>query len=120
MLVPCGMEKSTKPPKCRQKCKNPPDCHHESRQPHSCHFGPCPPCKQICQEKMACGHICPKPCHDQVVVKVQDKKAKTPWENKGIHSCGISWQLINLILMKGNFSKYKFFFVQYFIVTMVS
>ena len=34
---------------------------------------------------MACGHICPKPCHDQVLVKVQDtKKASTPWENKGI------------------------------------
>ena len=84
-LVPCGMEKSTKPPKCKQKCKNPPDCHHESRSPHSCHFGPCQPCKQICQNKMACGHSCPKPCHDQVLVKVQDnKKATTPWENKGI------------------------------------
>ena len=84
-LVPCGMEKSTKPPKCKQKCKNPPDCHHESRSPHSCHFGPCQPCKQICQKTMACGHVCPKPCHDQVLVKVQDnKKATTPWENKGI------------------------------------
>jgi len=85
-LVPCGMEKSTKPPKCKQKCKNPPDCHHESRSPHSCHFGPCQPCKQICQKKMACGHVCPKPCHDQVLVKVQDnKKATTPWENKEFH-----------------------------------
>ena len=84
ILVPCGMEKVTKPPKCRQKCKIPPDCHHESRTPHACHFGTCPGCKQICQQKMSCGHICPEPCHDQVLVKIiENKKAATPWENKG-------------------------------------
>ena len=36
-LVPCGMERVTKPPKCRIKCKEPPNCHHPSRAQHSCH-----------------------------------------------------------------------------------
>ena len=54
------MEKSSKPPKCRQKCKIPTDCHHENRTPHACHFGNCPACRQICQEKLSCGHICPQ------------------------------------------------------------
>ena len=82
-LVPCGMKKVTKPPKCKLKCQKPPDCHHPSRIPHNCHFGPCPPCKQICGIKMACGHVCPKPCHDQVLVKIEAKKAATPWESQG-------------------------------------
>ena len=60
ILVPCGMEKTTKPPKCRQKCKIPSDCHHERRTPHACHFGACPPCRQVCEEKLSCGHICPQ------------------------------------------------------------
>ncbi len=34
LLVPCGREKVTPPPKCRQRCQNPPDCHHEQREPH--------------------------------------------------------------------------------------
>ena len=47
ILVPCGMKKATKPPKCRLKCQKPTDCHHENRIQHNCHFGPCPPCNQV-------------------------------------------------------------------------
>ena len=47
ITVPCGKEKSIKPPKCRERCANPPDCHHEARESHNCHFGECPPCKQV-------------------------------------------------------------------------
>ena len=47
ITVPCGKEKSIKPPKCRERCANPPDCHHEAREAHNCHFGECPPCKQV-------------------------------------------------------------------------
>ena len=32
---------------------------------------------------MTCGHVCPKPCHDQVLVKIEAKKAATPWESQG-------------------------------------
>ena len=38
---------------------------------------------QICDQKMPCGHICPQPCHDQVLVKIEAKKAATPWEAQG-------------------------------------
>jgi len=83
-LVPCGMEKSTKPPKCKAKCEAPPECHHENRIPHNCHFGPCPPCKQVCDKPLSgCGHRCPVACHDNVEVKVEvegSMKAATPWE----------------------------------------
>lgn len=84
VLVHCGMEKTTKPPKCRQKCHKPSDCHHDKQLPHSCHFGRCPPCKQACLKVMKCGHSCPVTCHDQVLVKIDDtKKASTPWEDTG-------------------------------------
>ena len=83
-LVPCGMERSTKPPRCRNKCKAPTDCHHASRVTHSCHFGPCPGCRQVCEKSLKCGHNCLSPCHDNVKVKVEDtparKAAATPWE----------------------------------------
>ena len=82
-LVPCGMERVTKPPKCRIKCKEPPNCHHPSRAPHSCHFGTCPPCRQICDKELKCGHKCQANCHDNVKVKVEEdpgKKAATPLE----------------------------------------
>ena len=32
---------------------------------------------------MACGHICPVACHDQVLVKIEANKAATPWEAQG-------------------------------------
>lgn len=85
LLVPCGLEKATKPPKCKQKCRNSSDCHHPKRTSHACHFGACPTCKQICGETMSCGHTCPVPCHDQVLMKVDQNngKVKAPWENKG-------------------------------------
>lgn len=84
ILVPCGMERTAKPPKCRMRCQTPPDCHHPSRQPHPCHFGPCPTCKQLCNVAMKCGHNCPVACHDQVLVKVEEsKKAAGPWEVTG-------------------------------------
>lgn len=84
ILVPCGMERSTKPPRCKLKCKTPPNCHHRARIPHACHFGICPSCKQICNEQMKCGHSCPNICHDQVLVKIQEaKKAAGPWEVQG-------------------------------------
>lgn len=84
ILVPCGREKVTHPPKCRQKCQAPSNCHHPARTPHNCHFGNCPPCKQPCGQTMACQHICPAPCHDQVKVKINPgKKAAVPWEETG-------------------------------------
>ena len=86
VLVPCGMERVTKPPKCRMKCKSSSNCHHPSRVSHSCHFGPCPTCRQTCDKQLKCGHHCLAPCHDNVKVKVEDdpnkKTAATPWELK--------------------------------------
>ena len=84
VLVPCGLERSTKPPQCKSKCRASSDCHHAQRVPHSCHFGACPPCKQPCQLELGCGHRCPTPCHDNVKVNVEsNKKAATPWEAGG-------------------------------------
>ncbi len=34
LLVPCGREKATQPPRCRQKCEKPTECHHEKREAH--------------------------------------------------------------------------------------
>uniref|UniRef100_A0A8C1VL09 Nuclear transcription factor, X-box binding-like 1 n=1 Tax=Cyprinus carpio TaxID=7962 RepID=A0A8C1VL09_CYPCA len=80
--VPCGREKSTKPPRCKELCRKPPSCHHSSQEQHRCHFGPCPPCKQPCQRPLAgCVHLCPAPCHDQVLVKATDRALLAgPWE----------------------------------------
>ncbi len=30
--VPCGMESSVEPPKCRKACRIPPSCHHQRRK----------------------------------------------------------------------------------------
>ncbi|KAK1803743.1 hypothetical protein P4O66_020762, partial [Electrophorus voltai] len=82
LSVPCGREKSTKPPRCRELCSKPPSCHHSSREHHRCHFGPCPPCKQECQLPLpACTHLCPQPCHDQVLLKAHPQgQLAGPWE----------------------------------------
>uniref|UniRef100_A0A8C5DGY7 NF-X1-type zinc finger protein NFXL1-like n=1 Tax=Gouania willdenowi TaxID=441366 RepID=A0A8C5DGY7_GOUWI len=54
LSVPCGREKITKPPRCKEPCRSPPSCHHLSRVPHRCHHpGPCPPCTQPCLVQLA-------------------------------------------------------------------
>eukprot|EP01114_Cavostelium_apophysatum_P002131 TRINITY_DN11856_c0_g2_i1.p1 TRINITY_DN11856_c0_g2~~TRINITY_DN11856_c0_g2_i1.p1 ORF type:complete len:467 (-),score=63.05 TRINITY_DN11856_c0_g2_i1:30-1430(-) len=68
--VPCGVERKTPPPRCVQLCAIPSLCHHPTRVPHFCHFGPCPPCKEICNcDSKDCNeagekHSCPLLCHD--------------------------------------------------------
>ncbi|KAF7248186.1 NF-X1-type zinc finger protein NFXL1 [Varanus komodoensis] len=70
LKVPCGRERTTKPPRCKELCRQPPTCHHPCREKHSCHFGPCPPCRQPCKKILEnCGHFCPASCHDEALVK---------------------------------------------------
>ncbi|KAG1690698.1 NF-X1-type zinc finger protein NFXL1 [Nymphon striatum] len=81
--VPCGREKSTKPPRCRKPCIAKPDCHHPFRTPHPCHFGDCPPCKLICLQNLRnCNHTCPAKCHSAILTKINDANQKRagPWE----------------------------------------
>lgn len=82
LSVPCGRERTTKPPKCKEFCSNPPTCHHNIRERHRCHFGPCPSCRQSCQKVLqACGHLCPAPCHDEALVKQTSlPQPAGPWE----------------------------------------
>lgn len=81
LSVPCGRKNQVKPPKCSLWCQALPECHHEKRELHKCHFGNCPPCKQICENSRPnCPHLCPAPCHDAVMVKVERAKASAPWE----------------------------------------
>uniref|UniRef100_A0A3Q2EC04 Nuclear transcription factor, X-box binding-like 1 n=1 Tax=Cyprinodon variegatus TaxID=28743 RepID=A0A3Q2EC04_CYPVA len=81
LVVPCGRERSTKPPRCKEPCRSPPSCHHPTREPHRCHPGPCPPCKQLCSLPLpACSHTCPQPCHDLVLVRSQQVQLAGPWE----------------------------------------
>uniref|UniRef100_A0A8C7J6Z6 Nuclear transcription factor, X-box binding like 1 n=1 Tax=Oncorhynchus kisutch TaxID=8019 RepID=A0A8C7J6Z6_ONCKI len=82
LTVPCGRERSTKPPRCKELCRSPPSCHHPSRETHRCHPGPCPPCRQACLLALKrCQHPCPQPCHDQVMVKTSDRVSVSgPWE----------------------------------------
>ncbi|XP_069833688.1 NF-X1-type zinc finger protein NFXL1 isoform X1 [Dendropsophus ebraccatus] len=82
LTVPCGRERSTKPPRCKELCSRPSTCHHEAREKHRCHFGPCPPCRQICQKTLQkCGHLCPAPCHDEALVKQKGlPQPAGPWE----------------------------------------
>nr|XP_045609322.1 NF-X1-type zinc finger protein NFXL1-like [Procambarus clarkii] len=81
ITVPCGRERTTKPPKCSKQCKLPSICHHPQQLKHKCHQGPCPTCRIVCGMKLQCGHICPVPCHDAVPVKIVDtKKRAGPWE----------------------------------------
>uniref|UniRef100_A0A2K6NYH5 Nuclear transcription factor, X-box binding like 1 n=1 Tax=Rhinopithecus roxellana TaxID=61622 RepID=A0A2K6NYH5_RHIRO len=82
VTVPCGRERTTRPPKCREQCSRPPTCHHTSQEKHRCHFGSCPPCHQPCQKVLEkCGHLCPAPCHDQALIKQTGRHQPTgPWE----------------------------------------
>uniref|UniRef100_A0A1A8J6L8 Nuclear transcription factor, X-box binding-like 1 n=1 Tax=Nothobranchius kuhntae TaxID=321403 RepID=A0A1A8J6L8_NOTKU len=81
LTVPCGREKSTKPPRCKEPCRTPPSCHHQTRESHRCHPGPCPPCTQTCLLPLpGCSHTCPQPCHDLVLVRSQQVQLAGPWE----------------------------------------
>uniref|UniRef100_A0A3P8P1K2 RING-type domain-containing protein n=1 Tax=Astatotilapia calliptera TaxID=8154 RepID=A0A3P8P1K2_ASTCA len=81
LVVPCGRERTTKPPRCKEACRCPPSCHHPTREAHRCHPGTCPPCKQPCLLPLpSCSHTCPQPCHDVVLVKSQQVHLAGPWE----------------------------------------
>ncbi|XP_006019090.1 NF-X1-type zinc finger protein NFXL1 [Alligator sinensis] len=81
LKVPCGRERTTKPPRCRELCSRLPTCHHPSQEKHNCHFGPCPPCRQPCQKGLKCGHFCPVSCHDEALVKQTGLHQPVgPWE----------------------------------------
>ncbi|XP_061664991.1 NF-X1-type zinc finger protein NFXL1 [Syngnathoides biaculeatus] len=81
LSVPCGRERSTKPPRCKEICRSPPSCHHAARERHRCHPGPCPPCTQPCLLPLVgCAHTCPSPCHDRVRLKSQQAQLSGPWE----------------------------------------
>ncbi|CAH1802686.1 unnamed protein product, partial [Owenia fusiformis] len=81
VIVPCGRDKVTRPPRCKLPCKIPPDCHHPTRIEHRCHFNRCPPCRQVCgKNHEKCSHTCPAICHSAVLTKVQQGKTKFPWE----------------------------------------
>ena len=82
--VPCGKEKNTKPPKCREICSKKSNCHHKEQIKHYCHPDKCPQCKQVCDKDRECGHKCTANCHDNVKVKVENKgRPIGPWEEKG-------------------------------------
>jgi len=67
ITVPCGKEKTTKPPRCKKSCNVPSDCHHETRLAHRCHYGRCADCKQVCSNSYStCQHQCVQKCHDKV------------------------------------------------------
>ncbi|XP_062899261.1 NF-X1-type zinc finger protein NFXL1 isoform X2 [Mobula hypostoma] len=84
LIVPCGRERTTKPPRCKELCRKPPTCHHLSREKHRCHFGSCPPCRQLCQKtRTTCAHLCIDPCHDEVLVKQENScQPSGPWERR--------------------------------------
>eukprot|EP01135_Chromosphaera_perkinsii_P003478 Nk52_evm4s245 gene=Nk52_evmTU4s245 len=70
--VPCGRERTSKPPKCRKMCcillgkkaENSEDiCEHIENE-HACHFGDCPKCEVACnRELFGCQHKCKAKCH---------------------------------------------------------
>ncbi|XP_056432252.1 NF-X1-type zinc finger protein NFXL1-like [Gadus chalcogrammus] len=81
LVVPCGRERSTKPPRCKELCRSPASCHHPAREDHRCHQEACPPCRQPCLLALTrCKHACPAPCHDRVLIKSQQAKVAGPWE----------------------------------------
>lgn len=81
LVVPCGRERSTRPPRCKEPCRRPSECHHSTPQPHRCHPGPCPPCTRPCERPLSrCEHRCPQPCHDSVLVQSQQVQKAGPWE----------------------------------------
>ncbi|KAM9700183.1 LOW QUALITY PROTEIN: NF-X1-type zinc finger protein NFXL1-like [Menidia menidia] len=80
-MVPCGRERNTKEPRCREPCRCPPSCHHPGREPHRCHPPPCPPCRLPCGLQLpGCSHHCPQPCHDRVLVRAPQVQLAGPWE----------------------------------------
>jgi len=82
--VPCGNEKKVKPPRCRTLCNAKSLCHHKEQVKHYCHPAGCPPCKQICDIKLPCNHNCRSTCHDNVEVRIEEKKRPAgPWEVRG-------------------------------------
>lgn len=59
-------------------CRKLPSCHHSSLEQHRCHVGSCPACKQPCGRQLkGCNHLCPAPCHDQVLVKSSERVWQT-------------------------------------------
>ncbi|KAG9142176.1 hypothetical protein Leryth_007610 [Lithospermum erythrorhizon] len=86
--VPCGTEKEQLPPKCRKACQIKPLCRHAmTSKAHKCHYGPCPPCRLICEEEYACGHKCKLRCHGprppplpEFTLKPKKKKFNHPTE----------------------------------------
>uniref|UniRef100_A0A8C4QJ29 Nuclear transcription factor, X-box binding-like 1 n=2 Tax=Eptatretus burgeri TaxID=7764 RepID=A0A8C4QJ29_EPTBU len=79
--VSCGCERNTRPPRCNQLCSSPPICHHPKRAPHRCHPWKCPPCQLPCNRMHKdCGHLCPDPCHDAVLVTPAQPAISGPWE----------------------------------------
>jgi len=85
VTVPCGKEKTLKPPRCKQMCKNKSHCHHEQQKPHRCHFKRCPPCKITCDLKYGgCDHTCQQNCHDQIFDKEAFEMSKLRSNNKVI------------------------------------
>lgn len=82
ILVVCGREKHTKPPKCCLLCKLKYKCGHTEENQHTCHFGDCPPCEAFCKKQYkTCSHECISKCHKAVAVVFQQvDKPATPWE----------------------------------------
>ncbi|KXJ15805.1 NF-X1-type zinc finger protein NFXL1 [Exaiptasia diaphana] len=55
VTLPCGRERTTKPPKCHELCS-------------------CPPCRQTCGNAYkTCEHSCLLPCHDNIPEKASTK-----------------------------------------------
>ncbi|XP_042447184.1 NF-X1-type zinc finger protein NFXL2-like [Zingiber officinale] len=65
--VPCGTEKSQRPPKCSRPCTISRLCRHKFEcRPHKCHYGACPPCRLTCGDELPCGHKCKERCHGPI------------------------------------------------------
>lgn len=62
--VPCGTERTQRPPRCTKLCAILPKCSHgASCKPHRCHYGACPECQLPCMTPLPCGHSCKESCH---------------------------------------------------------
>ncbi|TRY60282.1 hypothetical protein DNTS_009655 [Danionella cerebrum] len=85
VTVPCGRERSTRPPRCKQICRKPPPCPDHNPLQHRCHVGPCPPCMQICARPLpGCNHTCPASCHRESIVMPSNPQVvlSGPWEQR--------------------------------------
>lgn len=53
--VPCGRERTTQLPRCRELCRRPPYCRHDHQTDHRCHFDEreCPACNQLCNQPLS-------------------------------------------------------------------